>query len=147
MAKHLQDEDSLPMPKLSLAATAEAKTTSEIVAGTTMNATVKLTRQHAAIPGEGARPACNNEQGIYEAYWLYIEGIKPEGTPNSLIAAKPMVVKNLEEAVIVDEVPFVAPPAGTYTLRVHVLSTSVIGVELTTDVTFTVEEDDVPALQ
>ena len=64
MAKHLQDEDSLPMPKLSLDATAEAKTTSEIVAGTTMNATVKLTRQHAATPGEGERPACNNEQGI-----------------------------------------------------------------------------------
>ena len=51
------------------------------------------------------------------------------------------------EGFFVDEVPFVAPPAGSYTLRVHVLSTSVVGVELTTDVTFTVEEDDVPALQ
>jgi len=147
MAVHLKDEDSLPMPKLELAATAAPKTTSEIIAGATMTATISLTRAHAAIPGEGERPACNNPQGIYEAYWLYIEGLKPEGTPNSLIAAKPMVVKDLEEKVIVDEVPFVAPAAGSYTLRVHVLSTSVIGVELSTDVTFTVEEDDVPDLQ
>jgi len=147
MAEHLKDEDSLPMPKLELSATAAPKTTSEIIAGATMTATVRLTRAHAAIPGEGERPACNNPQGIYEAYWLYIEGLKPEGTPNSLIAAKPMVVKDLEEKVIVDEVPFVAPAAGSYTLRVHVLSTSVIGVELSTDVTFTVEEDDVPDLQ
>lgn len=58
-----------------------------------------------------------------------------------------MVVKNLEEQTIVDEVPFVAPPAGTYTLRVHVISTSVIGVWLQTDVSFTVAEDDVPDLQ
>lgn len=84
---------------------------------------------------------------VDEAYWLYIEGLKPEGTPNSLIAAKPMVVKNLDEEVIVDDVPFIAPPAGTYTLRVHVISTSVIGIWLMTDVSFTVAEDDVPDLQ
>jgi len=147
MAKHLQDEDSLPMPKLSLTATAGPKSTSEIISGATMQATVKLERQHAAVPGEGERPPCNNPQGIYEAYWLYIEGLKPDGTPNSLIAAKPMVVKDLEEKVLTDEVPFVAPQAGSYTLRVHVLSTSVVGVELTHDVEFKVEEDDVPDLQ
>lgn len=64
MAKHLMDGDSLPMPKLALAATAEAKNTSEIIAGATMNAIVKLSRNHHHIAGEGDRPPCNNEQGI-----------------------------------------------------------------------------------
>ena len=40
-----------------------------------------------------------------------------------------------------------APPdAGTYNLRIHLTSTSVTGVNLAHDCTFTVVEDDVPAL-
>ena len=83
-----------------------------------------------------------------EAYWLYIEGLKPEGTPNSLIAAQPLVVKDLEMQTIEAKVPFTAPPkSGTYTLRAHVCSTSVVGLEMSADVDFIVIEDDVPALE
>ena len=83
-----------------------------------------------------------NPHGILEAYWLYIEGVKPEGTPNSLIAAQP-VVKDLREAVVRATQAFMAPPdAGTYNLRIHLTSTSVTGVNLAHDCTFTVVEDD-----
>ena len=59
-----------------------------------------------------------------------------------------MVVKDLEQTTITAEAPFTAPPTpGKYTLRVHLTSTSVIGIDLTTDVSFTVVEDDVPALE
>lgn len=177
MAKIL-DEDSLPVPKLSLKATAkprDATGTDEITAGLHVLVTAELTREHAAAPGEGTKPACNNPQGIYEAYWLYVEGLKPVGTPNSLIVAKPLVVTDLESKAVTAEVSkkhpetstafrfsdasraqptltiqavFQAPPnPGTYTLRAHVTSTSVIGIQLQADVTFTVVEDDVPDLE
>ena len=43
---------------------------------------------------------------------------------------------------------FQAPPApGTYNLRVHVTSTSVIGIYETCELSFTVVEDDVPDLE
>ena len=57
-----------------------------------------------------------------------------------------VLVKDLAADVIKAEAGFQAPPTpGTYTLRVHILSTSVIGVDLTCEVSFTVVEDDVPA--
>lgn len=145
-------EDQLPYPKLKLEATAGPKATNgegeECAAGQHVLTKVKLTREHAKKPGEGPDPQPNNPQGIFEAYWLYIEGLKPEGTPNSLICAQPMVVKDLEQGVVTAEAPFTAPPApGKYTLRVHLLSTSVIGIDETCEVSFTVVEDDVPALE
>ena len=83
-----------------------------------------------------------------EAYWLFLEGLKPEGTANSLIQAKPAVCKDVNDKYVEESMMFTAPPtAGTYHLRVHVLSTSVIGIELTKDVDFTVVEDDVPDLE
>ena len=113
-----------------------------------MLVSVRVTREHAKKPEEGETPVPNNPQGIFEAYWLYIEGVKPQGTANSLICAQPMVVKDLEQAVLTAEAPFTAPPnPGKYTLRVHVTSTSVIGIDLETDTSFTVIEDDVPALE
>jgi len=144
--------DGLPMPKLAVSASAKPRDasegTAEITAGLHVAVTVELTREHAAAAGEGTKPACNNPQGIFEAYWLYLEGLKPEGTQNSLIIAKPLVVTDLEAKVIKGEAVFQAPPtAGTYTLRAHIVSTSVIGVELQTDVSFTVVEDDVPDLE
>ena len=100
----------------------------------------------AQVPSDIADDKAN-PKGILEAYWLYIEGVKPEGTPNSLIAAQPVVVKDLREAVVRATQAFMAPPdAGTYNLRIHLTSTSVIGVNLAHDCTFTVVEDDVPAL-
>ena len=142
-------EDQLPYPKLSLNATCGPKNTAEsadeCTAGQAVSVKVILNREHAAPPADGQEP--NNPQGIYEAYWLYVEGLK-EGQPNSLIAAQPMVVKDLEEAVVEAEKDFQAPPKpGTYTLRVHVVSTSVIGIHHTKDVSCTVVEDDVPALE
>ena len=38
-------------------------------------------------------------------------------------------------------------PAGDYTLRVHVASSTVVGVALAQEVPFTVQEDDVPELE
>ena len=150
LMKTILAEDELPMPKLSLKASAAPKNGGEeILAGQQVCVRVVLTREHAAVAGDGGpRPAPNNPQGIFEAYWLYVEGLKPEGTPNSLIVAKPMTVKDLETTEVADDAVFTAPPAaGSYTLRVHLTSTSVVGVELTADVSFTVAEDDVPALE
>lgn len=151
MAKILED-DGLPPPKLSVTATVKPRDategTQEITAGLHVQCQVELTREHAAAAGEGTRPPCNNPQNMYEAYWLYVEGLKPEGTPNSLITAKPLAVTDLEAKVVTGEVVFQAPPvAGTYTLRAHIMSTSVIGVEMYTDVSFTVVDDDVPDLE
>ena len=88
-----------------------------------------------------------NPQGIWEAYWLYVEGQKPEGTPNSLIVAQPIVVKDLEDAHAKQNVVFGAPPdVGDYKLTVYVVSTSVIGIDIRQDVEFKVVEDDVPDL-
>jgi len=145
-------EDGLSTPKLSLAATAGPRGTSgvgdEVATGQQVLVSVKLTREHAKKAGEGETPPCNNPQGIYEAYWVFVEGLKPKDTPNSLICAQPMVVKDVEQAVVTAEAPFQAPPkAGLYQLRVHIVSTSVIGVDLSYDVGFTVVDDDVPALE
>jgi len=146
-------EDGLSYPKLSIKSKAGPRGTSgegdECAAGQQVQVTVELTRNHAKTAGdEVSAPPCNNPQGIYEAYWLFIEGLKPEGTPNSLVCAQPMVVKDLAESVVKAEQTFVAPPnPGKYTLRVHLVSTSVIGIDLTTDASFIVVEDDVPDLE
>ena len=150
LMKSILAEDEVPTPKLALKASAAPKNGGdEILAGQHVAVKVTITREHAAVAGDGApRPEPSNPQGIFEAYWLYVEGLKPEGTPNSLIIAKPLTVNDLETAELADEAVFQAPPtAGEYTLRVHVTSTSVVGVQLTTDISFTVAEDDVPALQ
>jgi hypothetical protein len=143
-------EDGLPYPKLSLAAKAAPRESAgdEVTAGQHVAVSVELGREHAAEIAEGSTPPCNNPQGIYEAYWVYLEGVK-EGAPNSLIQAKPLVVTGDVRAPSVSlELLFQAPPvAGRYHLRVHVTSTSVIGIFLTTDVAFTVIDDDVPDLE
>lgn len=81
---------------------------------------------------------------------LYVEGLKDEPkTPNSLLSAQPMVVKDLNAQTVEPSQPcgFTAPDkAGTYRLAVHVLSTSVTGVDLAFECSFDVVEDDVPAL-
>jgi hypothetical protein len=142
------EEDKLTSPKLELEATAAPRGTGDdCIAGQHVIVKVNLTRVHAGEYIGDSPPPPNNPQGIFEAYWLYIEGLKPQGTPNSLIAAQPMAVKDLSQKVVSAEVPFQAPGvAGEYNLRVHIVSTSVIGVDLRTDVPFTVVEDDVPAL-
>jgi len=152
MSKILEDPDSggpLPYPTLSLAAHCKPKNSNsdEILAGQHVLTTIELTRGHASAQGDPS-PQPSNPQGIYEAYWVYVEGLKPEGTPNSLITAQPLAVKDLTETTLKAEIPFAAPPApGTYNLRVHILSTSVIGIEISTDVSFEVVEDDVPDLE
>ena len=148
--RSILQEDQLPYPKLSIEAAAGPRQGEgdECTAGQQVLVSVRMTREHAKKPEEGETPVPNNPQGIFEAYWLYIEGVKPQGTANSLICAQPMVVKDLEQAVLTAEAPFTAPPnPGKYTLRVHVTSTSVIGIDLETDTSFTVIEDDVPALE
>jgi len=152
MMEKILQEDQLKYPKLQLEGQAGPKSTNgegdECVAGQAVQLTVRLKREHFTKPGAAEQPTPNNPQGIVEAYWLYVEGLKPEGTPNSLIAAQPMVVKDASQTVISAEVPFTAPPnAGEYTLRLRVTSTSVVGVNHVVDVGFKVVEDDVPALE
>ena len=58
------------------------------------------------------------------------------------------LVKALDEPYVAAELGFRAPPTpGKYPVRVHVISTSVIGVDLTVEAEFTVVEDDLPPLQ
>jgi len=141
-------EDELPFPKLAVEAMAAPRdpNSSELIAGQPVVITIRIRRDHAST--DAAQPKPNNEQGIYEAYWLFLEGLKPEGTANSLIQAKPAVCKDVNSKYVEESMMFTAPPTpGTYHLRVHVLSTSVIGIDLTKDVDFTVVEDDVPDLE
>lgn len=150
MAK-ITSDDGLPQPKLSVSASARWKenlTEAEIPAGQNVLVTVELAREHAFTEDSDAPPPCNNPQGIYEAYWLYVEGVKPEGTPNSLIVAKPLVVTDLKAKVVTGEAIFQAPPKpAEYHLRIHVTSTSVVGIDLKADAKFVVVEDDVPDLE
>jgi len=109
---------------------------------------VELTRGHAAAESAPATPTAENPQGILEAWWLYVEGIKPEGTPNVMIAAQPLVVKDLSTPVLRTLLKFEAPPSpDTYKLLVHVCSTTVVGSDMRQPISFVVQEDDVPALE
>uniref|UniRef100_A0A7S0NTP6 SEC63 domain-containing protein n=1 Tax=Calcidiscus leptoporus TaxID=127549 RepID=A0A7S0NTP6_9EUKA len=133
--------EGLRYPRLELS----ASTPKQVLPKAPVEITVLLARQHAG--GSEAAKMINN-QGIFEAYWLYVEGHKPKETPNSLLAAQPMPVKDVDAPHVEAQVVFTAPPTlGKYQLTVHVLSTSVIGVELSQDVMFEVVEDDVPALE
>jgi len=108
---------------------------------------VEMTREHAAAAGGLAQPAANNPDGILEAYFLVLEGVKPDPTPNSLLAFQPIVVKTLSTPAVRARVVFMAPPAGSYTVRAHLSSNSVIGIGYDADVHFEVQEDDVPELE
>ena len=109
---------------------------------------VELTRCHASENAMVPEVTPENPQGILEAYWLYVEGIKPEGTPNVLIAAQPMVVKDLGTPVLRTTLKFEAPPPPQdYELIVHIASTTVVGCDIAKRISFVVQEDDVPALE
>jgi len=109
---------------------------------------IELTRLHTSeqpTPGDAVTP--DNPQGILEAYWMYVEGVKPDGEPNVMIAAQPMVVKDLTTTTLRASVKFEAPPQpDEYTLIAHISSTTVVGCDLSGTATFTVQEDDVPPL-
>jgi len=148
------ESDGLPFPKLRLEAACSPKDKpgeKEVLGDGVIKLDVVLHRDHASE--KAVKPSIAdsplNPQGILEAYWCYAEGVKPEAsTPNSLIGAQPMVVKALDEPFASLELSFRAPPTpGTYPIKVHVISTSVIGVDLTADTTFTVVEDDLPPLE
>jgi len=111
---------------------------------------VEVTRVHAGSGSASSAVSSGpmNPHGILEAYWLYVEGVKPDATPNSLLGAQPLVVQDLALQVIKGKVSFIAPPTpGEYQLAVHVVSTSVVGVDMTGKCSFWVREDDAPPLQ
>lgn len=173
--KEVLEEDGLLYPRLKLrtrtvsgavAAAADAKETKGADAqvasigeaedpctclpGQAVVVEVEVTREHAGSGSASSAIAEGpmNPHGILEAYWLYVEGIKPDGTPNSLVGAQPMVVQDLALAVVKGKVSFMAPPTpGQYKLAVHVVSTSVVGVDMIGECSFCVEEDDAPPLQ
>uniref|UniRef100_A0A7S2H1A8 SEC63 domain-containing protein n=1 Tax=Haptolina brevifila TaxID=156173 RepID=A0A7S2H1A8_9EUKA len=142
--------DGLLQPKLCCTASAvwkESPSSNEVPAGQQVLVNVELVREHASEEGS-EQPKCNNPQDIYEAYWLYVEGIKPQGTANSLIVAKPMVVKDVTQKVVTGTAIFLAPPdPAVYKLRIYITSTSVIGIHLKAECQFVVVEDDVPDLE
>jgi len=147
------ESDGLPPPKLKLEAATTSKETgeSETLVGKPVVLDVRLIREHAGL-GELTNTDLldpqKNPQQILEAYYCLIEGVKPDPTPNSLLGCTPMVVKKLDEKELKLQVPFGGPPtAGTYQLRVHCVSTSVVGADICVDVTLTMVDDDVPALE
>ena len=106
-----------------------------------------LLRHHAGFDGdEPPKPA--DPSGMFEAYWLYVAGVKDDqATPHSLLAAQPLAVKDLNEGAVEANIGFTAPSeVGKYKLRVNVVSTSVIGVDLDFNAEFEVAGDDVPPL-
>jgi len=108
---------------------------------------VQLTRAHAQEALDGPPVAlAGGPPSVLEAYWLVVEGIKPDPEPNSMVHHQPMTVSSVTTQHVRARVRFAAPPPGEYCLRVHVLSSSVAGVEMHKEVGFTVEEDDVPEL-
>lgn len=111
---------------------------------------VEVARLHAGSGAASSAVASGpmNPHGILEAYWLYVEGVKPDAAPNSLLGAQPLVVQDLALPVIKGKVSFIAPPSpGEYKLAVHVVSTSVVGIDMTGKCSFLVREDDAPPLQ
>ena len=162
-------------------------------AGSLVLVEIRLIREHALPAGEVGKRAADAPLAA-EAYWNYLEGLKPEGerlapppalppprvplplshrrvrapggclrappllpvpsalaidahfardtgagTPNSLLAAQPLVVTDLSQHVLSAQVTFMAPQAaGNYALRLHIISASVVGVELEQDLDFVV---------
>jgi hypothetical protein len=82
-----------------------------------------------------------------EAYWLIVEGVKADPEPNPMVHHQPMVVTSVAADKVRARVRFAAPGPGEYSVRVHVISSSVAGMEIQQQVGFTVEEDDVPELR
>jgi len=119
--------------------------------GQTLAVQVELQREHASscvAPTELIGDATSNPHGVLEAFWLYVEGQRPEGSANVLIAAQPLIVKDLATPTLRATVQFDAPPTpGEYSLTAHINSTSVVGCDLASDLKFVVQEDDVPALE
>ena len=142
----------LPYPNLRLCATAggQESLSEEIPVGQHVSVHVEICRDHVAEIASDATPAYRDPHSkIYEAYWVYIEALKPEGTPNNLIQGKSFTVQgDVRKPTVTHDIVFRSPPVpGTYTLRIHTISASVIGVYLSTDVTFTIVEDSVPDLE
>jgi len=150
--KRMQEELALTgtvFPKISIEARCRAAETgpSSILPGKQVSVDINMIRAHAHEQGTEL-PECTNPQGIYEAYWCYLEGLKPDGQPNSFLSAQPVVVKDLCAPLVESKLIFMAPEqAGTYRLRLHFCNTSVIGCYVNYDVSFEVVEDDVPTLE
>ncbi|KAL1515720.1 hypothetical protein AB1Y20_002336 [Prymnesium parvum] len=130
--------DTHPYPRLQLDVSVSAHSGEGVIRpGSLVRVEMLLIREHAIQPEDSH--AKTEDRAALEAYWNYLEGVKPPGTPNSLLAAQPLVVTNPSQKALPAEVTFIAPPApGTYALRVHIMSASVAGVELEQDVEFAV---------
>jgi len=108
---------------------------------------ITLHRDHA-LPPDAEIPEALAPQGIYEAFYLILEGLMGEGKPNHLVSIQPAIVKDLTEKTIKVPITFVAPEKpGQYSLRIHLTTNSIVGVYLSQDISFEVIEDDVPTLQ
>jgi len=106
------NDDGLAFPSLELQASAVGADTQEgvIMPSQPIKAKITLVRKHAHAEGDPTPECFASNDGIYEAYWLYLEGVKPEGTANSLVMAQPMVVKDLKATAVTAEATFTAPP-------------------------------------
>mmetsp|Transcript_2101 Transcript_2101/g.4553 ORF Transcript_2101/g.4553 Transcript_2101/m.4553 type:complete len:306 (-) Transcript_2101:385-1302(-) len=133
------EEGGLPSPRLQLqAAVRPHAAEGAIRSGSLVLVEIRLVREHALPVGDVGKRAADAPVAA-EAYWNYLEGLKPEGTPNSLLAAQPLVVTDLSQHVLSAQVTFMAPQtAGKYALRLHIISASVVGVELEQDLEFVV---------
>lgn len=138
-------EKGMPFPELSIKAR-----TSDVTSGQKMAVLVELVREHAGkgVVTPDVADTEANPQGILEGYWLYLERVTEEGKPNVLIAAQPLSCKDLATRALKAKLEFEAPKeAGDYHLSIHISSTSVVGCDTSTPLTFTVEADDCPSLE
>jgi len=121
----------------------------KVLPGQLVAVQVELTRKHAGkggVPSEIANDE-SNPKGILEAYWLYIEGHTPVGA-NTLLAAQPLTVTDLKTTTLPGLAKFEAPKeTGEFKITVHLASTSVVGCDQKVELSFIVQEDDVPALE
>jgi len=157
-------EENMPFPELHLKArtvlaialesgaaeplTGEESEPCSCLPGQLVAVQLELTRLHAGTGTVSADVADRtlNPQGIIEAYWAYIEGHTPKGS--TLLAATPLTVTSLATTTLPAVSKFEAPKeAGTYDCTVHIVSTSVVGVDITRKLSFVVQDDDVPALE
>jgi len=143
------DKTGTPMPVLRLEAVGKGvdSRNETVLPGKQFQLDITLHRDHAlAEDAEIPEPVAPG--GIYEAFLLLMESVMDNGKENVLLAAAPAIVKDLTQKTMHFPVPFAAPAnPGKYTLRIHLTTTSIVGIYASKDFQFEVVEDDVPSLE
>jgi len=142
------DKTGTPMPVLRLEVDGKGvdSRNETVLPGKQFQLDIALHRDHA-LAEDAEIPEPLAPGGIYEAFMLLLQSVE-EGKEGAVLAAVPAIVKDLTQKTMNFHLPFTAPPkAGKYTLRVHLTTTSIVGIYSYKDFEFEVIEDDVPTLE